>query len=106
MNPFSSKDCSFCTLKQYGFLFFRCTFERKLTVYQLFAEYKDSLIIILLEDIPDDRLSRYDKIHRTLKKKTYLQWPPENGIERHTFWVRLKAALRGNVQPENNDIDV
>ncbi|XP_072029748.1 toll-like receptor 3 [Amphiura filiformis] len=83
-----------------------CKFERKLVVYKLFAEFKDSLIIILLEDIPDEKLSKYDKIHRTLKKQTYLQWPPKAGIDRHNFWFRLKAALRGNRRQEDNTINV
>lgn len=85
----------------------RCQYERKLSVYKLFAEYKDTLIVVLLEDIPDGQLSRYDKVHRILKRNTYLQWPDdmdEESIERRTFWVRLKSALRGGRRAEDVNV--
>ncbi|XP_033630805.1 toll-like receptor 3 [Asterias rubens] len=82
-----------------------CTYERRVTMSKLFINYKDVLVLIILEDIPDKKMSKYDLIHRAVKKNTYLKWPGEDGRadEKAVFWQRLKTVLGEDRTPENNE---
>uniref|UniRef100_UPI00398E9191 toll-like receptor 13 n=1 Tax=Pristiophorus japonicus TaxID=55135 RepID=UPI00398E9191 len=78
-----------------------CRLEVQLASLRLFDEYHDALILILLESIPDYRLSNYHKVRKLVKKQTYISWP-EDPAERQLFWARLENALRQKRVDESN----
>ncbi|XP_022085020.1 toll-like receptor 3 [Acanthaster planci] len=80
-----------------------CRYERRMTMSKLFIDYEDVLILIILGDIPDKKLSKYDLIHRAIKKKTYLKWPA-NVNERPVFWQRLKDVLNEDRNPDRREV--
>ncbi|XP_038069421.1 toll-like receptor 3 [Patiria miniata] len=82
-----------------------CSFERRVTMSRLFINYQDALILVLLEDLPPKKLSKYDHIHRAIKKKTYLKWPA-NADERAVFWQRLKDVLNEDRTPDRYEVIV
>ncbi|XP_035262019.1 toll-like receptor 21 [Anguilla anguilla] len=75
-----------------------CSLEIQLASYRLFQEFRDVLLLVFLEPIPERQLSAYHRMRKVMLKKTYLQWPgndctdPEKAQE--LFWNQLRRALR------------
>ncbi|CAG6010731.1 unnamed protein product [Menidia menidia] len=64
-----------------------------MTLFRLFDEHKDVLILVFLEDIPSYLLSPYHRMRNLLKKKTYLSWPRAQ-THPEVFWEKLRLALQ------------
>ncbi|XP_070580944.1 toll-like receptor 3 [Ptychodera flava] len=79
-----------------------CKFEQRMAMHRLFDDNKDVLILIFLEKVPKSKLSKYDKMHKFMKRKTYLEWPQDDLEKQTAFWERLKTVLASGVEPQQN----
>ncbi|XP_030047154.1 toll-like receptor 1 isoform X2 [Microcaecilia unicolor] len=77
-----------------------CHYELYFAHHRLFTENSDSLILILLEPIPQYLIpSKYYKLKALMAKRTYLEWPKEKS-KHGLFWANLRQSI--NVQlPEH-----
>ncbi|KFP27416.1 Toll-like receptor 6, partial [Colius striatus] len=74
-----------------------CHYELYFAHHKLFSENSDSLILILLEPIPQYLIpARYHKLKALMAKRTYLEWPKERS-KRALFWANLRAAVSINL---------
>uniref|UniRef100_A0AAY5KKE7 TIR domain-containing protein n=1 Tax=Esox lucius TaxID=8010 RepID=A0AAY5KKE7_ESOLU len=81
-----------------------CSREIQMPSFRLFDEQKDVLILVFLEEIPDQQLSPYHRMRRLVKKSTYLSWP-KAGDHTGVFWHKLRMALETKDCPaEENPI--
>ncbi|XP_029440368.1 toll-like receptor 13 [Rhinatrema bivittatum] len=69
-----------------------CSMEVRMATYRLMAERKNTLIMVFLEKVSMEKLSRYHQMARLVKRKTYLEWT-ENAGEQPLFWARLRKAI-------------
>ncbi|XP_070556621.1 toll-like receptor 2 type-2 [Ptychodera flava] len=67
-----------------------CYFEMRMAQTQLFEEKKDVILMVMLQEIPDDMMPRV--LRKILMTKKYLEWP-ENDLGRRMFWQKLRMAL-------------
>ncbi|XP_077113245.1 uncharacterized protein LOC143768450 [Ranitomeya variabilis] len=74
-----------------------CSLEIRMATYRLVAESKDSLILVILDDIPREELQYYQKLTKILDKKTYLKWP-EDADGQQLFWARLRKVIAGHTK--------
>ena len=69
-----------------------CRYELNLAHHQLLDENRNTLVLILLEDVP--KSSQYASLRYVMRTRTYLVWSSD--IEgQKLFWRRLKAVLTG-----------
>ncbi|XP_070557135.1 toll-like receptor 6 [Ptychodera flava] len=68
-----------------------CYFEMRMAQTQLFEEKKDVILMVMLQEIPDDMLPRV--LRKILMTKKYLEWP-ENDLGRRMFLQKLRMALK------------
>ncbi|NXX83991.1 TLR6 protein, partial [Urocolius indicus] len=83
-----------------------CHYELYFAHHKLFSENSDSLILILLEPIPQYLIpARYHKLKALMAKRTYLEWPKERS-KRALFWANLRAAVSINlpISSEENEV--
>ncbi|KAF1464052.1 Toll-like receptor 1, partial [Pygoscelis antarcticus] len=74
-----------------------CHYELYFAHHKLFSENSNSLILILLEPIPQYVVpARYHKLKALMAKRTYLEWPKERS-KRALFWANLRAAVSINL---------
>ncbi|XP_038254043.1 toll-like receptor 6 [Dermochelys coriacea] len=74
-----------------------CHYELYFAHHKLFSESSDSLILILLEPIPQYLIpARYHKLKALMAKRTYLEWPKEKS-KHGLFWANLKATINSNL---------
>nr|XP_033803354.1 toll-like receptor 1 [Geotrypetes seraphini]XP_033803364.1 toll-like receptor 1 [Geotrypetes seraphini] len=74
-----------------------CHYELYFAHHRLFTENSDSLILILLEPIPQYLIpSKYYKLKALMAKRTYLEWPKEKS-KHGLFWANLRAAININL---------
>ncbi|KFP18038.1 Toll-like receptor 6, partial [Egretta garzetta] len=74
-----------------------CHYELYFAHHRLFSENSNSLILILLEPIPQYVIPvRYHKLKALMAKRTYLEWPKERS-KRALFWANLRAAISINL---------
>uniref|UniRef100_A0A8C4VU74 TIR domain-containing protein n=1 Tax=Gopherus evgoodei TaxID=1825980 RepID=A0A8C4VU74_9SAUR len=74
-----------------------CHYELYFAHHKLFSESSSSLILILLEPIPQYLISaRYHKLKALMAKRTYLEWPKEKS-KHGLFWANLKATINTNL---------
>ncbi|KAM9193221.1 toll-like receptor 1 [Mergus octosetaceus] len=74
-----------------------CHYELYFAHHKLFSENCNSLILILLEPIPQYIIpARYHKLKALMAKRTYLEWPKERS-KRALFWANLRAAININL---------
>uniref|UniRef100_A0A8D0GVJ6 Toll like receptor 6 n=1 Tax=Sphenodon punctatus TaxID=8508 RepID=A0A8D0GVJ6_SPHPU len=74
-----------------------CHYELYFAHHKVFSENTDSLILILLESIPQYIIpARYHKLKALMAKRTYLEWPKEKGKHR-LFWANLRAAINAKL---------
>ncbi|XP_078587433.1 toll-like receptor 3 [Branchiostoma floridae x Branchiostoma japonicum] len=76
-----------------------CKQEFYLAQLGLFEDKEDSLILIVMEDIPDYCLTRYARLRRFMCRNTYLEWS-ENPNTQPLFWQRLRNALNTDNRPQ------
>ncbi|XP_076127485.1 toll-like receptor 1 [Alosa pseudoharengus] len=71
-----------------------CNYELFFAQHRAIDVQRDSLVLILLEPIPPDSLSRkFLRLRSLLRQQTYLPWFQEEP-KRQLFWASLKAMLR------------
>ncbi|XP_048095451.1 toll-like receptor 1, partial [Alosa alosa] len=71
-----------------------CNYELFFAQHRAIGVQRDSLVLILLEPIPPDSLSRkFLRLRSLLRQQTYLPWPQEEP-KRQLFWASLTAMLR------------
>ncbi|XP_067407651.1 toll-like receptor 6 [Emydura macquarii macquarii] len=74
-----------------------CHYELYFAHHKLFSENSNSLILILLEPIPQYLIpARYHKLKALMAKRTYLEWPKEKS-KHGLFWANLRAAININL---------
>ena len=67
-----------------------CYFEMRMAQDHLFTAKKDVIMLVLLEDIPDELMPRV--LRKILRTKNYIKWT-DNAVGRRLFWAKLKAQL-------------
>lgn len=67
-----------------------CNFETHVAQHQLTELDRDSIIIVLKENITSKVGSNLSYL---LKTRTYLKWPDEERKQHH-FWMKLKQSLQ------------
>ncbi|XP_031668749.1 toll-like receptor 13 isoform X2 [Oncorhynchus kisutch] len=60
--------------------------------FRLFDEQKGFLILVFLEEVPDQQLSPFHRMRKLVKRRTYLSWPIA-GEHTGVFWQKLRVAL-------------
>ena len=68
-----------------------CYFEMQTARMRLFQENHDAIIMVMLEEIPDNKLTL--SLRQLLCEKDYFKWPHDK-TGRNLFWRRLKAELQ------------
>ena len=68
-----------------------CYFEIQQAWNRLLEESRDVLILILLEPIPDDKMTVW--MRQLLCKKSYLRWP-QNRAEQQLFWRCVREKMK------------
>ncbi|KAM6298362.1 toll-like receptor 2 [Aegotheles albertisi] len=76
-----------------------CQYELYFAEHRVLNENQDSLIMIVLEDLPPNSVpQKFSKLRKLLKRKTYLKWSPEEHKQK-MFWHQLAAVLRTTNEP-------
>ncbi|XP_070590842.1 toll-like receptor 2 [Erythrolamprus reginae] len=71
-----------------------CQYELYFAEHRVLTENQDSLIMIILEDLPTNSIpKKFSKLRKLLKRKTYLKWSPEEHKQK-LFWYQLTAVLK------------
>lgn len=76
-----------------------CQYELYFAEHRVLNENQDSLIMIVLEDLPPHSVpQKFSKLRKLLKRKTYLKWSPEEHKQK-MFWRQLAAVLKTTNEP-------
>ncbi|KFV10328.1 Toll-like receptor 2 type-1 [Tauraco erythrolophus] len=76
-----------------------CQYELYFAEHRVLNENQDSLIMIVLEDLPPNSVpQKFSKLRKLLKRKTYLRWSPEEHKQK-MFWRQLAAVLKTTNEP-------
>ncbi|XP_025930174.1 toll-like receptor 2 [Apteryx rowi] len=76
-----------------------CQYELYFAEHRVLNENQDSLIMIVLEDLPFNSVpQKFSKLRKLLKRKTYLKWSPEQHKQK-VFWHQLTAVLKTTNEP-------
>lgn len=76
-----------------------CQYELYFAEHRVLNENLDSLIMIVLEDLPPHSVpQKFSKLRKLLRRKTYLKWSPEEQKQK-MFWHQLKAVLKTTNEP-------
>ncbi|KFZ48575.1 Toll-like receptor 2 type-1 [Antrostomus carolinensis] len=76
-----------------------CQYELYFAEHRVLNENQDSLIMIVLEDLPPNSVpQKFSKLRKLLKRKTYLKWSPEEHKQK-MFWHQLAAVLKTTNEP-------
>ena len=62
---------------------------------RLLDEHLDVLVLVLLQEIPNDKMTL--SLRKLFCKKKYLKWPKDRAGQR-LFWHRLQQELKAPVQ--------
>ena len=68
-----------------------CYFEMQMAQMRLFAENRDVLVLVMLEEILNEKLTLF--LRQLLCKLDYFVWPDDR-IGQSLFWKRLRAELK------------
>src|SRR6218665_2619808 len=68
-----------------------CHFELTMAQTRLMAEDRDSLVLILLEEIADCNLT--PRLQIQMQRRTYIEWTKQSKVGQQLFWANLKHAL-------------
>ena len=71
-----------------------CRHEMEMAQMRLLDEHLDVLVLVLLEEIPNDKMTL--SLRKLLCKKKYLKWPRDRAGQR-LFWRRLRQELKAPV---------
>uniref|UniRef100_A0A3B1KAL1 Toll-like receptor 4 n=1 Tax=Astyanax mexicanus TaxID=7994 RepID=A0A3B1KAL1_ASTMX len=69
-----------------------CRFEFEVAQSWLVTQGNPNIIIIILEDVEEEKTKKVFGLHKHLKKNTYLKWS-SNPINNMRFWIRLRKAV-------------
>ncbi|XP_072532994.1 toll-like receptor 4 [Salminus brasiliensis] len=69
-----------------------CRFEFEVAQSWLVTQGNPNIIIIILEDVEEEKTKKVFGLHKYLKKNTYLKWST-NPMSNMRFWIRLRKAL-------------
>ncbi|KAL6487324.1 hypothetical protein MHYP_G00039500 [Metynnis hypsauchen] len=69
-----------------------CRFEFEVAQSWLVTQGNANIIIIILEDVEEEKTKKVFGLHKHLKKNTYLKWSG-NPISNMRFWIRLRKAV-------------
>ncbi|XP_063169675.1 toll-like receptor 2 type-2 [Candoia aspera] len=76
-----------------------CQYELYFAEHRVLSENQDSLIMVVLEDLPPNSIpQKFSKLRKLLKRKTYLKWSPEEHKQK-LFWHQLTAVLKTMNEP-------
>ncbi|XP_071307450.1 toll-like receptor 2 [Agelaius tricolor] len=76
-----------------------CQYELYFAEHRVLNENMDSLIMIVLEDLPPHSIpQKFIKLRKLLRRKTYLKWSLEEHKQK-MFWHQLKAVLKTTNEP-------
>ena len=75
-----------------------CYHEMEMAQMRLLDEHLDVLVLVLLQEIPNDKITL--SLRKLLCKKEYLKWP-NNRAGQRLFWQRLKQELKSPVQVDH-----
>nr|XP_008100955.2 PREDICTED: toll-like receptor 2 [Anolis carolinensis] len=76
-----------------------CQYELYFAEHRVLNENQDSLIMIVLEDLPPNSVpQKFSKLRKLLKRKTYLKWSSEEHKQK-LFWCQLNAVLKTTNEP-------
>src|SRR6218665_3861907 len=68
-----------------------CHFELTMAQTRLMEEDRDSLVLILLEEIADCNLT--PRLQIQMQRRTYIEWTKQSNVGQQLFWANLKHAL-------------
>ncbi|XP_060780680.1 toll-like receptor 4 [Neoarius graeffei] len=69
-----------------------CRFEFEVAQSWLVMQGNANIIIIILEDVEEEKSKKVFGLHKHLKNNTYLKWGG-NPINNMRFWIRLRKAV-------------
>ncbi|MGH0123576.1 UNVERIFIED_CONTAM: hypothetical protein FKN15_037021 [Acipenser sinensis] len=69
-----------------------CKFEFDMARSWQFLEGAPGIIVIVLEDIKEEEIKHVFRLHKYLKKNTYLKWK-DNALSSTRFWTCLRKAV-------------
>ncbi|XP_062852146.1 toll-like receptor 4 [Trichomycterus rosablanca] len=69
-----------------------CRFEFEVAQSWLVMQGNANIIIIILEDVEEEKTKKVFGLHKHLKKNTYLKWSG-NPLSKMRFWIRLRKAI-------------
>ena len=72
-----------------------CYHEMEMAQMRLLDEHLDVLVLVLLQEIPNNKMTL--SLRKLLCKKKYLKWPNDRAGQR-LFWQRLRQELKSPVQ--------
>ncbi|XP_069058205.1 toll-like receptor 6 [Pleurodeles waltl] len=82
-----------------------CHYELYFAHHRLFHENSDSLILILLEPIPQHLIpARYHKLKALMACRSYLEWPMEKS-KHGLFWTNLKEAIKVKIPTSEQAVE-
>ncbi|XP_072047882.1 toll-like receptor 2 type-2 [Amphiura filiformis] len=76
-----------------------CYFEMQTALMTLFHDNMDVIILVLLQEIPDDKLTM--SLRQLLCKKDLLKWPDDR-FGQDLFWRRLHAEMQKSSQVDRH----
>ncbi|XP_026205520.1 toll-like receptor 13 isoform X1 [Anabas testudineus] len=92
-----------CVISQHFLQSEWCSREIQMASFHLFDEQKDVLILLFLEEIPDQQMSPYYRMRKLVKRRTYLSWP-QAGQHTGVFWQNVRRALETGDDPTDNNL--
>ena len=75
-----------------------CFHEMEMAQMRLLDEHLDVLVLVLLQEIPNDKMTL--TLRKLLCKKKYLKWPKDRAGQ-GLFWQRLRQELKAPLQVEH-----
>ncbi|XP_072037422.1 toll-like receptor 2 [Amphiura filiformis] len=72
-----------------------CHFEMEMARMRLFHENRDVLILVMLEEVPDDKLTL--TLRQLLCRQDYFKWPQDEAGQ-DLFWRRLREEIKKPVR--------
>ncbi|XP_015669175.1 toll-like receptor 2 [Protobothrops mucrosquamatus] len=76
-----------------------CQYELYFAEHRVLTENQDSLIMVVLEDLPANSIpKKFSKLRKLLQRKTYLKWSPEEHKQK-LFWHQLSTVLKTMNEP-------
>ena len=75
-----------------------CYHEMEMAQMRLLDEHLDVLVLVLLQEIPNDKITL--SLRKLLCKKKYLKWPKDRAGQ-ILFWQRLRQELKAPIQVDH-----